>query len=341
MPEWTAGEARAPLTCGELVQGTIGGRDFLISCPIPLYARARVCLQSAEPTPAGSREPMSISVEHTILPPGAPRSIPGPVEKAVRALEVTLLALGRRARRAFIHLMTPGLPGKGLGTSTADILATAGATAAALGARLQPEELARIGLAIEPSDSTMFPGLALLDHRRSTLMKPVGPPPPMGLVMLDLGGEVDTQQFNRRPDLEALNRQKEPLVREALRFVLRGIKRGDPVLVGRGATASALAHQAILPRPGLPELVREVCRRGALGVVNAHSGTVLGVLLPPCPHTRKLVAELLSGWPGVTVLGLTHITGGGVTAWRTADAYGKLPEAWEWTPLRSWISAPT
>ncbi|MEW6399657.1 MAG: hypothetical protein AB1503_10930, partial [Bacillota bacterium] len=193
LPEWAGGEARAPLTCGELVQGTIGGRDFLISCPVPLYSRARVWLE-----PATSPGPVAVTVEHALLPPGAPRPIAGPGNKAVCALEVTLLALGRQVRRAAIHLVTPGLPGKGLGTSTADILATAGATAAALGEQLRPEQLARIALAIEPSDSTMFPGLALLDHRRGTLMKAVGPPPALGLIVVDLGGEVDTEQFNRR-----------------------------------------------------------------------------------------------------------------------------------------------
>ncbi|MEW5934083.1 MAG: hypothetical protein AB1816_10915, partial [Bacillota bacterium] len=322
MAESVAGEARAPLTCGELVQGTIGGRDFLISCPIPLYSRARVWL---EPAPAG--EPVAVTVQHTVLPPGTPQPIPGPGIKAVRALEVTLLALGRQARRAVIHLETPGLPGKGLGTSTADILATAGATAAALGEQLRPEQLARIALAIEPSDSTMFPRLALLDHRRGSLLKALDPPPPLGLIILDLGGEVDTEQFNRRPDLDALNRQKEPQVREALRLVHRGIKCGDPVLVGRGATISALAHQVILRRPGLPELVQEACRRGALGVVSAHSGTVLGVLVPPRAHASDQVVEFLFGWPGATILAHTRVTGGGVKAWRTADSSGTRPRS--------------
>ena len=323
MPEGVAGEARAPLTCGELVQGTIAGRDFLISCPIPLYSRARVWLEPARPG-----EPLAITVHHTFLCPGSPQPIPGPGIKAARALEVTLLALGRQPGRAVIHLETPGLPGKGLGTSTADILATAAATAAALGEQLRPEQLARIALAIEPSDSTMFPGLALLDHRRGSLLKALRPPPPLGLIIVDLGGEVDTEQFNRRPDLDALNRQKEPLVREALRLVHRGIKCGDPVLVGRGATISTLAHQIILPRPGLPELVRGACRRGALGVVSAHSGTVLGVLVPPRARAADQVAEFLAGWPGATVLAHTRVTGGGVKAWRTADAYGKPPASW-------------
>jgi L-threonine kinase len=305
------------------VQGTIGGRDFLISCPIPLYSRARVRLE-----PGWTGEPPAVAVHHTILTPGGPQPIPGPGTKALRALEVTLLALGGRVRRAVIHLETPGLPGKGLGTSTADILAVAGATAAALGEQFRPEQLARIALAIEPSDSTMFPGLALLDHRRGSMLKVLQPPPPLGLIILDLGGEVDTEQFNRRPDLGALNRQKEPLVREALRLVHRGIKCGDPVLVGRGATISTLAHQVILPHPGLPELVREACRRGALGVVRAHSGTVLGVLAPLCARATDRVAEFLARWPGATVLAHTHVTGGGVKAWRTADAYGKPPASW-------------
>ena len=34
--------SRAPATCGELVQGAIDGCDFLVNCPIDLYATASV-----------------------------------------------------------------------------------------------------------------------------------------------------------------------------------------------------------------------------------------------------------------------------------------------------------
>jgi len=350
------GTARAPLTCGELVQGSLAGRDFLISCPIPAYSRARVWLEPGDPGetavvtlhryPAGAiaSVPAMYRLRSFAAPLHSPLTDPQPTglgQKAVRALEVTLLTLGQWVRRAVIEITTPGPAGKGLGTSTADILATAQATAAALGRRLGPVELARIALTIEPSDSTMFPGLAMLDHRRGTLMKVLGPPPPLALVMLDLGGRVDTEQFNRRPDLDAANREKEPRVREALRLVYRGIREHDPALVARGATLSALAHQAVLPKPGLPELVEQVCARGGLGAVNTHSGTVLGVLAAPSARTIGRLAHFLTGWPGATLVGVTRVTGGGVATWNTGAGYGKLPATSGPTRTRFWTSAPT
>ncbi|HHY95117.1 MAG TPA: hypothetical protein GX513_08930 [Firmicutes bacterium] len=149
-----AGEALAPLTCGELVQGTLGGRHFLVSCPIDVYTRAEVSLYRAGP---------DVSRAAAALLPPLP---PGAGAKASRAVQLTLASLGKEDIQARVRLTRFFPPGKGLGTSTADILATAQATAQALGCRLTPSELARIALAIEPSDSTMFPGLALFDHRQ-------------------------------------------------------------------------------------------------------------------------------------------------------------------------------
>jgi len=40
------GIAKAPASCGELVQGTLNGESFHISCPVDLYSRVNVTLNS-------------------------------------------------------------------------------------------------------------------------------------------------------------------------------------------------------------------------------------------------------------------------------------------------------
>lgn len=268
IPTAGTGTARVPLTCGELVQGRVGDLDFLVSCPIDIYARAEVWL--------GSPPQGDVGVVCVSAPFGQ-----GTGTKAALAVRRTLDYLGTGDTGAWLRITNPLPPGKGLGTSTADIVAAAVATARAAGQELTPAAVARIALSIEPSDGVMFPGLAVFDHRRGRAGRSLGDPPPAEVLIVDFGGEVDTAAFNGRPDLDRLNRAKERAVRRALALVIRGIKQGNPRLIGEAATISALAHQPILPKRGLERLAAAVTRRGALGVVTAHSGTVAGILVPP------------------------------------------------------------
>jgi L-threonine kinase len=160
----------------------------------------------------------------------------------------------------------------------------------AVGHPLLPAEVAGLALQIEPSDSSLFPGLALWDHVHGELFAPLGPPPTMTVVVLDPGGEVDTVVFNQqdhRPALRKLASQH----REAFSLLQEGVQRSDLEMIGAGATLSATAHQTILLNPYLPatlQLAREV---RALGICRAHSGTVLGMLLDPLrTETSSVVA---------------------------------------------------
>lgn len=321
------GKARVPLTCGEFVQGNLAGLDFLVSCPVSLFSRAEVWLQDSEgsfPITAGPWPPSpglpefedSFVVSDPASGPGPEIRVlapppPGGALKAARALKLTLREFRWNGRGAWLKIRRPVPPGKGYGSSTADIAATAFAAARALGKSITPRQVARTALSIEPTDGTMFPGLALFDHRRGRIARLLGPPPPMRILILDLGGEVDTGGFNRRADLAALNARKEPLVRDALRRVILGIRRGDPWLLGEGATGSAIAHQAILPKDGLEEIVVTARRAGAYGVVAAHSGTLLGLLLPLEEEVRLRAEESVSSFGYVKPAGLVAVAGGG------------------------------
>ncbi|MGM9571485.1 MAG: GHMP kinase, partial [bacterium] len=82
-------------------------------------------------------------------------------------------------------------------------------------------------------------------------------------------------------DLRLLNQAKEGQVRAALDLVIRGIKEQNGQLLAKGSTLSALAHQSILSKPNLEEILAEVLKLGAWGINIAHSGTVIGVLFDP------------------------------------------------------------
>jgi L-threonine kinase len=168
--------------------------------------------------------------------------------------------------------------GRGYGSSTVDVGACLYAVSRALGRELEPGEAARLAVAIEPTDSTLFPGLTLFDHRRGSFSRFLGGAPALDVVVIDPGGYVDTVAFNRRDLRQALQRLTETH-REAFELLGHGLASGDAPAIGQAATLSARAHQSILHNPLLEDVLRLAREIDALGVCRAHSGTILGVLL--------------------------------------------------------------
>mgnify|MGYP001609553179 CR=1 FL=1 len=214
--------------------------------------------------------------------------------KAREAAARTMQYLGRLDVDAELSINSPLLPGKGMASSTADVAGTILATGMALGQQLTPQQVAQIALGIEPSDGTFFPGIVVFDHRSGQMHEELGPPPPIDIVVLDFGGEVDTIAFNRQERSDIL-RSLEPQAKKALELVKEGIRLCRLEMIGEGATISALANQNILYKPQLDSILTLAKQVNALGVNVAHSGTVIGVLLDSRKQDTKDVARFLSG----------------------------------------------
>lgn len=255
MGELLAATVWAPGTCGELVEGTIDGNPFLVTCPIDLGSTVQVNRRGT----------------------GFPQGYPKTAQGILLAAEKT----GLPAEELGFERESLLPPGKGMGSSTADLAAAICATGLLGGHTFSPEEIARLALQVEPSDGIMFAGLVLFDHREGRWLEELGEAPEINILVVDPGGEVDTVTFNRAADLDLINRKKEPQVRKALEYIRTGLATGDLVQIGRGATESALANQELLPKPDLPQMIKWAQDVKALGVNVAHSGTVMGLLLPP------------------------------------------------------------
>jgi L-threonine kinase len=234
----------------------LGPSHFLVTCPIDFYSRVTVELFEG---------PTGVSA-----PPDCPKSR--------AAVAAALAHLGRSGLAAILTVSNPIPRGKGMASSSADVTGAIAATGLALGQRLPAVLIGQLALSVEPSDGVMFPGIALFDHREGSIVEELGPPPPMEIVALDFGGTVDTLEFNRIDHGDAW-RSLEPVNRQALDLVRRGIHQGSPALVGQGASISAGAGQRILEKPQLPRVMAFAEAVGAVGVCVAHSGTVIGVLL--------------------------------------------------------------
>jgi L-threonine kinase len=257
--------ALAPGTCGELVQGMTGGVDFLVTCPINQFSRATVTL----------------TVSRGVTPDDCVRGI-DQLPKTRQAVALTLNrlqnCLGVSGLIADVAVANPVPVGKGMGSSSADITAAVYAVCEAAKVRWTPETVAEIALAVEPTDGVMFPGIAVFDHRSGRIAEPLGMPPPMEVIVIDRGGQVDTMEFNqvdRTSHWQSVVDQTD----EALELVREGILRCDPELVGRGATISARSGGPEDAGPLVEQAVDFAAQIGAVGVNVAHSGTVVGVLL--------------------------------------------------------------
>jgi len=277
-----------PGTCGELVQGSLDGEPCLISCPLGWYSTATVCLRSC-----------------------GGWTVPAQAPKTRAALHTGLAYLDRTASAGCVHLHTELPRGRGYGSSTADIGATLYALGHAVGCRLTPQEVASLAVQVEPSDSTLFPGLALWDHRSGHVYEDLGAPPPLTVVVLDPGGEVDTLAFNQLDHRQALRRLA-PQHRDAFSVLREGLRYGNLEAIGTAATLSATAHQAILSNSLLEPTLTLAHDVRALGVCRAHSGTLLGLLLDPRRADVACITALAAQRfaSGVTVFSLPLVGGG-------------------------------
>ena len=290
-PSWdrTTGEGTGVGRCfgtfGELLQGNLPdrGRDFLVTLPIARYSTARF-------TP--SREAREVRV----YPPDK--------EKSRRLAEELICTLDSNSG-GLLRIESELPTGKGCASSSADMVATARAIQAVHGASISRASLARAMGSIEPSDGVMYPGVVSFYHREGVLRRFLGCLPPLTIVGIDEGGEVDTVEFNERP--KPLSPARRTEYADLLISMERAVARGDLRSLGEISTRSAVLNQEVLRKDQL-DLMLEMRRRyGALGVVAAHSGTQLGLLFGPGSSSErprdlsKIVAELERYCPNVGV----------------------------------------
>jgi L-threonine kinase len=256
-----------PGSCGELIQGVIDNKNFLITCPVDIYSKVTVKL---------SRE-FDFNISNI------------KAEKTLLAVKEILHYFGEKDLGAMVKIESQLLRGKGMASSTADIAAALGAVMLALGYEIDIKLIKKIALNIEPTDGTFLPGIHLFDHINGDLLEYLGEPPEMEVIILSEPGEVDTLAFNARDDLYKFNLEKEKYLKEALALFKDGMKYKDRYMIGKAATMSSLAHQKILYKPHLDKLLDlSMTYSWIYGVNIAHSGTSMGLLIKPDVSEEKI-----------------------------------------------------
>jgi len=281
----TIGTGAAPGTCGEIVQGQFNAEEnFLVTFPVDLWSTVTIELDSRY-------------TGITCIPPEKTKSC-----RAVHVLLAHLDVPDTGARLTF----TSNIPvGKGMASSTADITAACRAVGDGLGMAVSPELISQIAVQIEPSDGNMYPGVVAYDHIGCRLIETLGPPPPADLLVVDLGGEVDTLAYNQAP--KSYTPEDFAAFQGAYELVKNGIRSGDLALVGKAATFSARLNQKLLYKPELEALAVIAATHQAHGVCIGHSGAIAALIFDPAnPRISQARAQITQDFPHLAAPYLIH-----------------------------------
>lgn len=261
--------AQCPASCGELIQGWIVGGEKLVSCPVDWYSTVEVTTGA----PLASELPLSRAMVKQLL---AHWQYPAELSREIRIERHSTIPLA-----------------KGMASSTADIAATALATASYLGRELSEQTLAAQCVALEPTDSTIFRSLTLFDHNKGATRIACDSQPALDLLVLESPLTLRTADYHRMERNTLLQRHA-PELETAWGKIQQACAQNNPRLMGEAATLSAVASQNILPKPEFNVLLSLVEECDLYGINVAHSGSVVGLLLDRNKHDVERVIGLLT-----------------------------------------------
>lgn len=251
---WRAATQTAVGTCGEIVQGfTSEDVPFHVTCPISKTATVTV---TARPAP-----------EFTItqIEPG--------LSKLAQALRRTASLLELEPLEIRVEHWSDLDIGKGMGSSTADIVAASRALAAIADMTLSPAQLAQIATSIESSDGSMYPGIVAFNQKTGDVLEEFSWWPQFVILMVTPPQIFNTESANfsgkHRYGLE---------FDEILSSLHKAAVKRDASAFAEAATRSASINQQFVPNPYHALLEDRLNDFGAAGINVGHTGTVLGLI---------------------------------------------------------------
>jgi L-threonine kinase len=251
------GQGRSFASFGEIVQGRrADGEDFLVTIPVDLWSTCRVVCEPVE----------------------GPSRVEAPLLKSRRVAErvLELLGLGQGLRLQ-IELSRDMPVGKGLSSSTADMLAVVRACQELFGVVFSDDCVSRLFAAIEPHDALHYPMSVIYNHRQGRLLEQLGYIPDYRIIAMDAGGEVCTETYNKRLEFSPA------LISDYQRLyecVVDAFAGRDDAAIARCAVRSTELHVARTGNRFLHRLLVQAGTLDVLGLLTTHSGTCGGLLLP-------------------------------------------------------------
>lgn len=266
-------QGRCHGTLGELLQGPVlyrGEREIgLISLPLPRYSRMR--FERGETS------------HHELDLPHMPR--------CRQAVALYLQQHGLSLPPGRWQHDSELLPGKGMASSTADLVATIRCLDQLFGRVSRIEEIVAVLGRLERSDSVFLDHYALYLSERQLLLRRFDHVPRLYACYADEGGTVATDAVTA--ELHAHYATQRHAYRRNLQQMLAAFASADDAAIAHCASISAALGQDVVPKQHLGELQRQQRRFAAAGIVVAHTGSLIGYLFlqPPAePLQRELAA---------------------------------------------------
>lgn len=272
-PSAAIARGRCHGTLGELLQGPVLHRGRLeiglISLPLPRYSSMQF-------------EPGAASRHHDDLP-DKPR--------CRAAVALYLQQHGLRLPPGRWRHDSELAPGKGMASSTADLVATIRCLDQLFGRVSSSADIIAVLRPLERSDSVFLDHYALYLSERQVLLQRFAHAPRLHACYADEGGTVATAAVTAR--LHAHYATHRHAYGRNLQQMQDAFATADDAAIARCASVSAVLGQDVLPKQHLAELQRQQGRFGAVGIVVAHTGSLIGYLFlqsPPPAQRRELTA---------------------------------------------------
>ncbi|WP_338849216.1 hypothetical protein V8J88_09695 [Massilia sp. W12] len=208
--------------------------------------------------------------------------------KCQQAIHLYLARYGKRLPQGSWSHDSELLEGKGMASSTADIVATIRCLDAIFGLESSAETMSAILLSIERSDSVFLDTYALYLSGRQQVIRRFDNRASFHACYIDEGERVDTEQLG--PHL--LMRYQEQLTPyiDNLQQAIAAFERHDLSAIAACATASAVLGQSAVPKQNLGVLLKNQARYRADGIFVAHTGSLAGYLFIDKPGPLQMGA---------------------------------------------------
>lgn len=221
---------------------------------------------------------------------------PNTKKKALEAVKLLCADLGYSGSGFTITIKSNIPEGFGLGSSTADIVAALRGVGRFHGIPLKAAELFRLAVRAESaSDGTMFPGRARLVCQREgeVLQRFARRLPSFSLISFNAAPQEPVDTLDYQPAYYSSDEIAE--FDELRNLVGRGIKNQDIAMIGEVATRSAIINNRYLPQPNFDTILDIAHSSGALGIQVAHSGRMIGIMMPKNANRSSDAVESIIG----------------------------------------------
>ena len=169
--------------------------------------------------------------------------------------------------------------GKGMASSTADIGATIKATLSMLNKTLTGEEISKLAVKIEATDSLLLNQHSIFNPLTADIKKYLGGINDAKVVILEPSDILDTKSIRMTPNYKTYKMQNKEIIKKSFELLDEGLAKNDLNLIGKACTYSGLANENIHKKPFLEKIIDISDKYGCYGVNIAHSGTVIGILM--------------------------------------------------------------